>query len=77
MIQDNEFDIASLPLLCLCPAFGGRQAAGRRQAGSRQAAGRECFYMRQFVVFQSIKITWTLNERKLDFDEHFVVRNDD
>jgi hypothetical protein len=36
MIQQNknEFDIASLPLPCLCPAFAGRQAAGRRQAGS-------------------------------------------
>ena len=46
MIQQNknEFDIESLPLPCLCPAFAGRQAAGRqgggRQAG-REAAGRQ------------------------------------
>jgi len=45
MIQqnNNEFDIASLPLPCLWPAFALPLPAGRRQAGGRQAVDREYF----------------------------------
>jgi len=52
MIQqnNNEFDIASLLLPCLCPAFAGRQAAGRRQAGGRQEV---LFPKKQLIVNQS------------------------
>jgi hypothetical protein len=52
MIQqnNNEFDIASLPLPCLCPAFALPLPAGRRQAGGRQAAGREYFLRRSNLL---------------------------
>jgi len=53
MIQqnNNEFDIMSLPLPCLCPAFALPLPAGRRQAGGRQAAGRRQAGGRQGVLF--------------------------
>jgi hypothetical protein len=52
MIQQNknEFDIASLPLPCLCPAFALPLPAGRRQAGGRQGV---LFTKKQSVVNQS------------------------
>jgi hypothetical protein len=52
MIQQNknEFDIASLPLPCLCPAFALPLPAGKRQAGGRQAAGREYFLRRSNLL---------------------------